>query len=1225
MVEALAAVSIVANIIQIVDFGSRIVKRLEEYQSKLGETPEAFRHIKAELPALLDALQQTKAAIDTGSIRDETKNALLPAVEGCGVQIKALDDVIAKVLPASDDSWARRSRKVFRSLRHDAKVKKIIVVVRGYIQTLTYHAAASSSLFKKPLADRTLPRPTPSSTVPFRRDPHFIDHKICTEIECKSQQHVSRLALVGLGGVGKSQIAIEYSYRLREESPETWVFWVHASNAVRFEQAYRDIATKIELPGRENPKADILRLVYNWLCDERNGPWLMILDNADDDRLFSSLRAEEHPTLEPTPLASFLPETLNGRILVTSRDLVTAVNLVGARQNVIRVEPMAEGDALKLLQTRVSIDDSSEGDARALVQALEGIPLAVTHAAAYIAVREPRITVSTYLELFRESEENQTYLLNNQEARDLRRDCSVSDAVITTWQISFEQIQRTMPKAADLLSLMTMFDRQGIPEYLLYDGRSRLQFEDAVALLTSFSLIRTQTGKQSRPRLGEQSFEMHSLVQLATRKWLDLSSQVDKWQKVSLRIMAATFPSGQHETWVACRALLPHSKKVLRYALQGNEETLDRATIANNTAWYLLLVGQYAVAENISRSAMMAREAVLGREHPHTLTSVSNLGSVLSRQGKYEKAEAMHRRALEGREKVLGPEHPDTLTSVSNLGSVLSNQGKYEEAETMHLRDLEGCENVLGQEHPHTLTSVSNLGSVLESRGKREEAEAMHRRALEGYEKVLGPEHPHTFTSVSNLGSVLSRQGKYEEAEAMHRQALEGREKVLGPEHPDTLNSVSYLGSVLESQGNYKGAEAMHWLALEGYKKVLGPEHSHTLISVSYLGSVLESQGKHEEAEAMHRRALEGYEKVLGQEHPHTLTSVSNVGSVLESQGKYKEAEAMHRRALEGYEKVLGLEHPHMLISVSSLGSVMSRQGKYEEAEAMHRRSLEGCEKALGPEHPDTLISVSNLGSVLESRGKYEEAEAMHRRALEGYEKVLGPEHPYTFTSVSNLGLVLESRGEYEEAEAMHRQALEGREKVLGPEHPRTLISVNNLGSVLSRQGKHEEAEAMHRRALEEREKVLGPEHPDTLNSVSYLGSALSRQGKYEEAEAMHRRALKGREKVLGQEHPHTLTSVNNLGSVLSRQGKYEEAEAMHRRALEGREKVLGPEHPDTLTSMANLAFTFKFQGRNDEAISLMNKCLQVGKHVLGFQHPHIVSSLKALKEWQVESIEIGL
>lgn len=144
MVEALAVVSIVASIIQLVDYGTRVLERLDQYQSTLAEIPEVFRHIKAELPVLLDALRQTKAAIDAGSLQDESKKALRPAVEGCSVQIQALEKVIEKALPASSDSWARRRRKALRSLRYDAKVEKIIAVIRSYVQTLTYHAAASS-------------------------------------------------------------------------------------------------------------------------------------------------------------------------------------------------------------------------------------------------------------------------------------------------------------------------------------------------------------------------------------------------------------------------------------------------------------------------------------------------------------------------------------------------------------------------------------------------------------------------------------------------------------------------------------------------------------------------------------------------------------------------------------------------------------------------------------------------------------------------------------------------------------------------------------------------------------------------------------------------------------------------------------------------------------------------------------------------------------------------
>ena len=578
---------------------------------------------------------------------------------------------------------------------------------------------------------------------------------------------------------------------------------MHASNAARFKQAYRDIATKVDLPGRDDPKVDILRLVYNWLCDERNGRWLMVVDNADDDRVLSSpgtepggvAHASEHLG-EATSLASFLPQARSGWLLVTSRNLLTALNLVGRKYNVIQVEPMTEEDALRLLKTRIAVSKSSEGDARALVQALEGIPLAVTHAASYVAIREPRINVSTYLELYRESEENQTYLLNIQNARDLRRDSSVSDTVITTWQLSFEHIRKTSPAAADLLSLMTMFDRQGVPEHLLYDGRSRLQFEDAVTPLTSFSLIRTQGGNPSRQQTGDQSFEMHSLVQLSTRKWLELNDEVGKWRKASLRIMAATFPNGQHETWASCQKLLPHSKKVLGYSSGCEEETLDQASIAINTARYLSLLGEYELAGNINRSALKAREAMLGPEHPDTLISVSQLGSVLEMQGKYDEAEAMNRRALAGSKKMLGSEHPDTLISVSHLGSMLQRQRKYDEAEAMHRRALAGSEKVLGPEHPDTLTSVSQLGSVLERQGKYDEAEAMHRRALAGREKVLGPEHPYTLHSVYHLAVILHRQQQHDAAYELYQRAYNGYTKTLGSRHPTTIACYNHYSSM---------------------------------------------------------------------------------------------------------------------------------------------------------------------------------------------------------------------------------------------------------------------------------------------------------------------------------------------------------------------------------------------------------------------------------------------
>ncbi|KUL81728.1 hypothetical protein ZTR_09475 [Talaromyces verruculosus] len=517
----------------------------------------------------------------------------------------------------------------------------------------------------------------------------------------------------------------------------------------------------------------------------------MVLDNADDDQIF--FRSDDADGR--ASLVTFLPQATHGSVLITSRNALAARNLVGTDGLVIHVQPMNEAESLALLRVRIPDSQSPAEDERALVQALEYIPLAITQVGAYIANRSPLITVSAYLRLFRESESKQIRLLQNEDSVDLRRDPSIRYAVITTWQLSFEEIQRSRPAATDLLSLMSMFDRQGIPEDLLRDDdQDILDFHDELAPLINYSLIRVEQDNRL--------FDMHRLVQLSVRAWLGTHQQLREWQTKSTRIMARVFPSGDYESWTQCQSLLAHARSVLEAIDDIDDgDQLTVATLQSNLGWYLELQGTYEEAETMHRRALDAREKVLGREHPDTLTSVNNLGLVLSRQGKYEEAEAMHRQALDAREKVLGREHPNTLTSVHNLGSVLDSQAKYEEAEAMHRRALEAREKVLGREHPNTLTSINNLGDVLSRQGKYKEAEAMYQRSLDARETVLGREHPDTLTSVINLGNALSGQGKYEEAEAMHRRALVAREKVLGREHPDTLRSIHILSDFLKEHG----------------------------------------------------------------------------------------------------------------------------------------------------------------------------------------------------------------------------------------------------------------------------------------------------------------------------------------------------------------------------------------------------------------------------------------
>ncbi|KAF9770791.1 hypothetical protein IL306_011602, partial [Fusarium sp. DS 682] len=683
-----------------------------------------------------------------------------------------------------------------------------------------------------------------------------------------------------------------------------------------------------EIPGREDPKADILKIVYDWLCDERNGQWLMVLDNADDDEFFFD---------HTRPLESFLAQAPNGRILITSQNRTAAMNLVGPYGRILQVEPMDEEDALALLNARVPFSESNKADAKTLVQALECIPLAITHAAAYIKARAPMITMSDYLGLFRESEANQMRLLGKEGLQDLRRDNSIRHPVIATWQISFTQIQKTEQSAVDLLALMSMFDRQGIPISLLRNGTSQLDFDDALAPLQSFALVRLEIGKQS--------FEMHRLVQLSMRKWLQAANQLSKWTKESIRVLTTAFPSGKYPTGVDCQVLFPHAREIMGHAAGDEEDMLNQAEIALRAGRVLLFRGEYNTAEEVVRMSVEAREKVLGKEHPDTLSSMNNLALALQGQGKYEEAEKMHRQTLEVSNKILGKEHPDTLTSMNNLALALQGQGKYKEAKEIHQQTLELKEKVFGKEHRDTLASMNNLANVLDSIGQFEEAEKMHRETLELNEKVLGKEHPDTLTSMNNLASVLKGMGKYEEAAKIHRQTLELKENVLGKEHPNTLSSMNNLASVLDSMGRFEEAENMQRQTLELSGKVLGKEHPDTLSSMYNLACVLNRMGQYKEAENMHRQTLELREKVLTKEHPDTLASMNNLANLLYSMGQYKEAEKMHRQTLELNEKVLGKEHPDTLASMNNLALAIQGQGKHEEASKIRRQMLNVKEK----------------------------------------------------------------------------------------------------------------------------------------------------------------------------------------------------------------------------------------------------------------------------------------
>jgi hypothetical protein len=360
----------------------------------------------------------------------------------------------------------------------------------------------------------------------------------------------------------KSQIAVEYSYILQDQKPNISIFWVHVSSRSRFKQSFAEIARKVQLPKIEHPESDALQEVTDWLCDESNGEWLLILDNRDDIDVLLNDQVDASGTStadnkDGKPLIEYIPQTRNGSILITSRNREVALALTNQEDEcLINVDSMDSTEAIKLLRSKIPNDKSPEKDALALVDELGCLPLAIKQAAAYIVNGPSSMTISKYLQYFRKNEKQQEALLLK-DFHDLTRDHDLKNSIILTWQLSFDQISNRNPAAADLLALLSFLDRQSIPRFLICPEDEEMEFDENIAPLINFSLI-TETA--------DECYTMHRLVQITTQKWIQKGKRKEQWQEEALQVVSGAFPNGDFENWTQCEILYPHAQLLTRQA-----------------------------------------------------------------------------------------------------------------------------------------------------------------------------------------------------------------------------------------------------------------------------------------------------------------------------------------------------------------------------------------------------------------------------------------------------------------------------------------------------------------------------------------------------------------------------------------------------------------------------------------------------------------------------------
>ncbi|XGV87986.1 MAG: tetratricopeptide repeat protein [Limnothrix sp. BL-A-16] len=797
----------------------------------------------------------------------------------------------------------------------------------------------------------------------------------------QTQTQVAIAGVSGLGGVGKSELALQYARAHLGDYPGG-VVWLRAAAAcgelVAFAQP-RWFA-QVDFTPLDTLEKQAIFCQAHWPNTAQNPPGrvLLILDDVTD---FGG-QVQGFPVVGD-----------RFRVLITSREKYL---LPEARLDLEVLEPAA---ALALLSNLVgeSRIAAEWATAEKLCEWLGYLPLGLELVGSYLAA-DPELSLAKMQQRLEQKRLAAKALTQVPATTTAER--GVAAAFELSWQALSEEAQR-------LAVLLGCFG----PAPVLWawvegclPNDDEEDLEAARAELVRLSLLE---------RLGDRQYGLHPLIrEFFAAKLMDQADSLDLKIAVAGELLRATKSISQTMTLDQVQdlgAVIPHARAVAEWPDRAEAIADLLARLNNQLCSFYYSQGLFSLAEVWAKRSLEIHERLLGADHPDTATSLNNLAYLYSSQGRYEAAEPLLRRSLEIKERVLGADHPDTASSLNNLAGLYYSQGQYEAAEPLYRRSLEIHEQVLGADHPDTATSLNNLALLYQSQGQYEAAEPLFRRSLEICERLLGADHPDTATSLNNLAALYYSQGRYEAAEPLYRRSLEICERLLGADHPHTAQSLNNLAALYYSQGRYEAAEPLYRRSLEIREQVLGDDHPDTAQSLNNLAGLYYSQGRYEAAEPLYRRSLAIRERALGADHPLTATSLNNLAELYRSQGRYEAAEPLYQRSLEIWEQLLGADHPLTATSLNNLAELYHSQGQYEAAEPLYRRSLEIREQVLGDDHPDTASSLNNLAGLYESQGRYEAAEPLYRRCLEIFLEKLGQDHPNTQTGQKNFRIFVQT------------------------------------------------------------------------------------------------------------------------------------------------------------------------------------------------------------------------
>ena len=629
-------------------------------------------------------------------------------------------------------------------------------------------------------------------------------------------------AIAGLGGIGKSRLAVEFGWWGLNNEKYGHVFFVSSETPELLNTSLARLATGVLGIAPGDAKEEIAReTALAWLG--QNDGWLMIIDNAD------SKEAAE-------VVEELLPQLSRGQVIITSRYMRWGAAVRPRRLGLFEAEE-AKRFLLERTKARRIETDSDEELAEKLAKELGYLPLALEQAGAYIA--HNGCSMAEYL---KEWEEEREKVLEWYDEREMQYDA----AVAVTYERTFERLSIG---ARALLRLAALLAPEEIPTEMfekssetvrqamkLIDEGTKTEFDcrEAVGELAAYSMITRE----------EAGFTVHRIVQEVVRGRIAEGDRKE-WIEKALKIVNDYTPGGSDDvrTWPVMDVLRPHAEVIARRADEVGI-TEPTARLMNQVGIYLHAKGLYGEAEYWMRSSLNIDEESLGPNHFGVAIRLNNLAELLRETGCFEEAEPLYRRALKIVETSFGPNHPRVAISLNNLALLLKDTDRLEDAEPLMRRGLEIEEESKGENHPHVAIQLNNLADLLRKTGRFEEAEPMYRRAIEIGEATLGPKHPKVAIRMNNLALLLKQTKRLEEAETLYRRALKIDEATLGPNHPYVAFRLNNLARLLQDTNRLVEAEPMYRRAVNILEYSLGAGHPTTQTVKGNLERLMEEKGE---------------------------------------------------------------------------------------------------------------------------------------------------------------------------------------------------------------------------------------------------------------------------------------------------------------------------------------------------------------------------------------------